>query len=335
VWSTCARVEAGAGGRAPDIHIGKPIANTTVWVLDPRGQVCPIGVSGEIYIGGDGVTLGYLDRPELTAERFVADDFVSRSAPSPSALPARLYRTGDRGRWRRDGVLEHQGRLDFQVKVRGHRIELGEIENTLIAQPEVSRAVVIAREDRPGDVRLVAYVVAQGDASLDEHALIAALRDALPHYMVPQHVVMLESIPLLPNGKVDRKSLPSPQPSIAAAIRSSGANSAESAASGSTLHDPRVDYLMTVWSELLGNPAGPDDNFFDLGGHSMLAVQMANRVMRDTGVRLRLLSLATQTLAQAAALLPEQSGSQSVGESTGNGLSRFFGRLFGGKRRRA
>jgi hypothetical protein len=195
--------------------------------------------------------------------------------------------------------------------------------------------VVVAREDRPGDVRLVAYVVAQGSALLDEHALVAALRDALPHYMVPQHVVMLESIPLLPNGKVDRKSLPSPQPSIATAIQPSGISNTQSAANGSTHDDPRVDYLIAVWSELLGNPAGPDDNFFDLGGHSMLAVQMANRVMRDTGVRLRLLSLATQTLAQAAALLPEQSGGQSLGESAGNGLSRFLGRLFGGKGQRA
>ena len=334
VWSTCARIEPGTVGRAPDIHIGKPIANTTVWVLDPRGQVCPTGVSGEIYIGGDGVTLGYLGRPELTDERFVADKFVSRPAPSPSALPARLYRTGDRGRWRRDGVLEHQGRLDFQVKVRGHRIELGEIENTLVAQPKVSRAVVVAREDRPGDVRLVAYVVGEGNASLDEHALVATLRDALPHYMVPQHVVMLESIPLLPNGKVDRKSLPSPQPSVAAASPS-GAWNMQSAANGSTHHDPRVNYLMAVWSELLGNPAGPDDNFFDLGGHSMLAVQMANRVMRDTGVRLRLLSLATQTLAQAAALLPAQSGTHSARVPAGSGLSRLLGRLFPGKGRHA
>jgi hypothetical protein len=193
---------------------------------------------------------------------------------------------------------------------------------------------VVAREDRPGDVRLVAYVVGEGNASLDEHALVATLRDALPHYMVPQHVVMLESIPLLPNGKVDRKSLPSPQPSVAAASPS-GAWNMQSAANGSTHHDPRVNYLMAVWSELLGNPAGPDDNFFDLGGHSMLAVQMANRVMRDTGVRLRLLSLATQTLAQAAALLPAQSDTHSARASAGSGLSRLLGRLFPGKGRHA
>jgi hypothetical protein len=328
VWSTCARVDADAEGRAADIHIGKPIANTTVWVLDPRGQVCPSGVSGEIYIGGDGVTLGYLDRPALTAERFVADNFVSRSDSSPSALPARLYRTGDRGRWRRDGVLEHQGRLDFQVKVRGHRIELGEIESALVDQPGIARAVVVAREDVPGDVRLVAYVVAQPAASLDEHALVAKLREVLPHYMVPQHVVMLDSIPQLPNGKIDRKSLPLPLRRPAPMVVLPAASNEPEG--GGTHADARVTYLVGVWSELLGTVARPQDNFFDLGGHSMLAVQMANRVARDTGVRLRLLSLGTQSLAQAAASLP-QANTQAVA-TTGGGrrlvgyLRRFLGK---------
>ncbi len=353
VWSTCSRVEPST--QALDIHIGKPIANTTVWVLDPRGEICPVGVSGEIYIGGDGVTLGYLDRPELTAERFVEDRFVTRSEAGRSALPARLYRTGDRGRWRRDGVLEHQGRLDFQVKVRGYRIELGEIENSLIQQPGVARAVVIAREDSPDDVRLVAYLVASQGAVLDEHGLIAALREALPHYMVPQHVVILEAIPLLPNGKIDRKSLPSPtgrtaarhaspatpdvskaavaRPAAPVAMVASAAPAmpAAPAAPVRPLHaDARVAYLMGVWSEMLGSEAGADDNFFDLGGHSMLAVQMANRVARETGVRLRLLSLATQTLSQAASGLPEMAATATtpVAPATG-GLRRYLRRLIG------
>ena len=327
VWSTCSRVEASAP--TLDIHIGKPIANTTVWILDPRGQVCPIGVSGEIYIGGDGVTLGYLDRAELTAERFIADRFVARAETTRSTLPARLYRTGDRGCWRRDGVLEHQGRLDFQVKVRGYRIELGEIENSLIRQPGVTRAVVIAREDVQNDVRLVAYVVAAPQAVLDEHALIAALRESLPHYMVPQHVVVLDSIPLLPNGKIDRKSLASPigRPS---SVPASSAGVARAPTSVASRHpDTRVAYLMDVWSDLLGTEAGADDNFFDLGGHSMLAVQMANRVARETGVRLRLLSLATQTLAQAAWTLPLPLPGATPAAVENGGLLRYLRRLIG------
>ncbi|HEV7271206.1 non-ribosomal peptide synthetase [Pseudoxanthomonas sp.] len=300
VWSTCMRVLPATDGGAPDIHIGRPINNTTVWVLDERGQICPPGVSGEIHIGGDGVTLGYLHRPELTAERFIPDACVQHPGVGRGGLPPRLYRTGDRGRWRHDGVLEHQGRLDFQVKVRGHRIELGEIEHALAVQPGVGRAVVMVREDRPGDVRLVAYVVPAPQAALDDAALLAALRGTLPHYMVPQHLVHLASIPLLPNGKTDRKALPAPShPPAGQEVRTRVERPRHA--------DPRVTYLIDVWSELLGTDAGPDDNFFELGGHSMLAVQMANRVARDTGVRLRLLSLATQTLAQAAAALPQAS----------------------------
>ncbi len=177
VWSTCSRVTS-----ASDIHIGRPIDNTQVWILDPRGEPCPLGVPGEIWIGGDGVTLGYLNRPELTSERFVPDPFSS-------ATGALLYRTGDRGRWRADGVLEHQGRLDFQVKVRGYRIELGEIEALLAAHPQVARTVVVAREDRPGDVRLVAYVVADGASSLQagagEAELASYLKGSLPDYIDP------------------------------------------------------------------------------------------------------------------------------------------------------
>ncbi len=300
VWSTCARILPSPTGGAPDIHVGKPIANTTVWVLDPQGRPCPIGVAGEIYIGGVGVTHGYLKRPELTAERFVPDPFAKPEMEG--VLPPRLYRTGDRGRWRADGVIEHLGRLDFQVKVRGFRIELGEIESVLLRHPSVARAVVITREDQPGDVRLVAYVVSSGQP-IDTAALLAHARETLPHYMVPQHVVELEAIPLLPNGKVDRKSLPAPTPVAAAPVAE------PKAAAGPRVTpkhaDPRIEYLMKVWSEVLGVDAGPDDNFFDLGGHSILAIRMANRVAQETGTRLRLLPLATQTLAQAAATLPE------------------------------
>ena len=323
VWSTCMRVQPSADGGAPDIHIGRPINNTTVWVLDERGQLCPPGVSGEIHIGGDGVTLGYLHRPELTAERFIADTCVPSAGTGPVGLPPRLYRTGDRGRWRHDGVLEHQGRLDFQVKVRGHRIELGEIEHALAVQPGVARSVVMVREDRPGDVRLVAYVVPAPQAVLDDATLLGALRGALPHYMVPQHLVHLAAVPLLPNGKTDRKALPAPAHAPAEHDGRARAALARHA-------DARVAYLMEVWSELLGTDAGPDDNFFELGGHSMLAVQMANRVARDTGVRLRLLALATQTLAQAAGELPQAAAMRAPAVAAPRGwwgrMRRWLGR---------
>ncbi|MFT3761944.1 MAG: amino acid adenylation domain-containing protein [Pseudoxanthomonas sp.] len=313
VWSTCARIVA-QDGDAPDVHIGRPIANTTVWVLDPRGQLCAPGVAGELYIGGEGVTKGYLERPELTAEKFVPDHFASDASGR-----ARLYRTGDRGRWRSDGILEHMGRLDHQVKIRGHRIELGEIEARLSANPAVAQALAIVREDRPGDVRLVAYVVAAPGRRIDEAVLIAGLRQELPAYMVPQHLVALGAIPLLPNGKMNRKALPAPPAAPVARHAQVVAPIDE---------DPRVSYLILLWSEILGAPAAAQDNFFDLGGHSMLAVQMAARVARDTGAKIRLLDLATRTLEQIAMTLPEADRSQ---RPRATWWTRLMGRLRPGR----
>ncbi|MET3929683.1 amino acid adenylation domain-containing protein [Lysobacter sp. OAE881] len=267
VWSTCSRVTS-----ASDIHIGRPIDNTQVWILDPRGELCPLGVPGEIWIGGDGVTLGYLDRAELTAERFVADPF----AMSKDAL---LYRTGDRGRWRADGVLEHQGRLDFQVKVRGYRIELGEIEALLAAHAQVARAVVVAREDRPGDVRLVAYVVGEGGA-LDEAALVSYLKGSLPDYMIPQHILFLDAIPLLPNGKIDRKSLPAPD----LTVKLAGERVAPRNALERTIADAMAKVLGVA-------EVGVDDDFFSLGGHSLLAAQLTSRINKELGITLSLRAL--------------------------------------------
>src|SRR5690606_5650573 len=234
-----------------------------------RGQPCPLGVPGELCIGGDGVTLGYLGRADLTAERFVADPY--------SDLPgAKLYRTGDRGRWRADGTVEHLGRLDFQVKVRGYRIELGEIEPALAACPGVAQAIVMVREDRPGDVRLVGYAVPQPGAKVDEGKIVERLKSALPEYMVPQHLVVLEQVPLLPNGKIDRKSLPVPDLS---------ARSVE-------LVPPRNDMeraIATSMARVLGLPeVGIHDNFFSLGGHSLLAAQLTSRLNRELGVALSL-----------------------------------------------
>ncbi len=288
VWSTCWRVEPGAA-----ISIGAPIANTQVHVLDPHGQACPIGVAGEIFIGGDGVALGYLNRPELTAERFVHDPF--RSAPG-----ARMYRTGDRGRWRNDGLLEHLGRLDHQVKVRGHRIELGEIEATLAQHAAVAHAVVIVREDRPGDVRLVAYLIAKAHtATPARDALRDHLRLTLPDYMLPQHMVWLDSLPLLPNGKLDRHALPVPsEPSVERAVAAETLSPVERA-------------IAEVWQELLGvAQVGLRDNFFDLGGHSLLAVRAVAAIEARTGLQIDARRLVFESLAQLGTKAEEPAETQ-------------------------
>ena len=281
IWSTCARVTDGA-----DVTIGRPIDNTTVWILDEANGPLPVGMSGEIAIGGAGVAAGYLDRPELTGARFITDPFASTPG-------ARLYRTGDRGRWRNDGRLEHFGRLNFQVKLRGHRIELGEIEANLATHPAIDRALAVVREDRPGDQRLVAYVTTRtdgvGPAELRTH-----LRKALPESMLPQHFVVLDAIPLLPNGKIDRNALPAPNgpagPTRAASRAPTGAT------------ERRVAAMM---EDVLALPGlGADDDFFALGGHSLLAAQLTTRLNREFGVALSLRALFdTPTIAGLAATI--------------------------------
>jgi acyl-coenzyme A synthetase/AMP-(fatty) acid ligase/acyl carrier protein len=260
VCATFAR--CGADGRLP--AIGRPLENVRVYVLDAAGRPAPVGVPGELYVGGVGVARGYLGRPGLTAERFVPDPFAVEGG-------ARLYRTGDRVRWReesahsRTAVLEFLGRVDQQVKIRGFRIELGEIEAALSAHGEVLDARVIVREDQPGEQRLVAYVVGGAQAEeLREH-----LRNTLPEYMVPSAFVSLEALPLTPNGKVDRKALPTP----------------EYASSEETYVAPRTpveEVLAEIWAEVLGvERVGAHDSFFELGGHSLLIMRMLARV-RDT-----------------------------------------------------
>ncbi|MCH6483724.1 amino acid adenylation domain-containing protein [Pseudoxanthomonas sp. LH2527] len=280
VWSTVMRVQAPVAG-APDIHIGHPIANTQVWILDAAGQPLPLGVPGEISIGGEGVTLGYLGRPELTADRFLSDVFADTAHGFGTGIPSpMLYRTGDRGRWRADGHLEHMGRLDFQVKVRGFRIELGEIESQLLAHRGVTRAVAMAREDRPGDVRLVAYVVLAEGIDLDDAALVAHLKRHLPDYMVPQHFVRLPAIPLLPNGKVNRGALPVPDLTVAHA---------------GDFTPPRTELerkVAVIMASVLGLPeVGVHDNFFANGGHSLLAAQLTSRLNRELSLGLSLRTL--------------------------------------------
>jgi amino acid adenylation domain-containing protein len=286
VYSTYWRVSDPREG----IYIGRPIANTTVHILDERGNHCPLGVPGEIHIGGAGVTLGYLDRPQLTAERFVPD-------PWSETPDSRMYRTGDRGRWLANGMIEHLGRLDFQVKVRGYRIEPGEIESVLADTPEVARAVVIAREDRPGDVRLVAYIVARDGVTVSEDTLRSRLRSRLPDYMIPQHILLLDAIPLLPNGKIDRKALPPP---IAHSVATSGERMA-----------PRNDDERRVAAAMEAVLSLPDldvrDDFFALGGHSLLAAQLTARLNREFEVTLSFRTLFdAPTIEQLAAAIGSQ-----------------------------
>ena len=253
IWST---VETASPSDSV-VAIGKPIANTTVYVLDAHGQPVPLGAPGELYIGGAGVARGYFERPDLTAERFVAD--VLSGVPG-----ARLYRTGDLVRWSQDGRIEFLGRVDHQVKIRGYRIELGEIEARLSSFEGVREAVVIAREDTPGDKRLVAYLTVQPTMSVDVEALVAHLKETLPDFMVPAHIVELAKFPLTPNAKIDRKALPKPDAAMARARtveHVEASNDIELA-------------IAEIWKRILGlAKVGTSDNFFELGGHSLLAVQ--------------------------------------------------------------
>ncbi|MFE6055025.1 amino acid adenylation domain-containing protein [Kitasatospora sp. NPDC056446] len=260
IWSTAAELARGTTGAPP---IGRPIANTRVYVLDARLQPVPPGVPGELYIAGEGVARGYAGRPGLTAGRFVADPF------GPAG--GRMYRTGDVVRWRADGVLEFVGRADDQVKIRGFRIELGEIETVLEAHPKVGSAVVVAREDRPGDRQLVAYTVPAGAEPPTAAELKAHLGKSLPGYMVPAFFVVVDTFPLTPSGKVDRRALPAP-----------GAT-ADDAAPRVAPRDATEAALAAIWAEVLGRPLDEVDvtgDFFELGGNSVLSVQVVYRARR-------------------------------------------------------
>ena len=283
VWSTCGRVQ----GPQEGVTIGRPIANTTVRVLDGANRLCPIGVAGEICIGGAGVALGYLNRPELTAERFVSD-------PHAGTAQARLYRTGDLGRWRSDGELEHLGRIDQQIKLRGYRIEPGEIESALLLHAAVSEAVVVARQVNASDVRLVAYVRFGEHEAVPAATLWAHLRTTLPEYMVPSHLVAVQAMPLTPSGKVDRKALPEPF----------AEHRTDAGPPPKLLRGANESLLAAVWAELLGHDdIGPDDNFFDLGGHSLLVMQAVARMESRSGVTFSPKEVMFGTLAELASRL--------------------------------
>ncbi len=274
------------------ITVGKPVDNTQCWVLDEQGLPCGVGQEGELCVGGLSVAQGYLHRPELTAEKFIPDPFSDR----PGAL---LYRTGDLARWAEDGQIEHLGRLDFQIKIRGYRIELGEIETRLAAQPGVSRTVVMAREDQPGDIRLVAYVQTQAGHNVDAQAVRKALKADLPDYMVPQFVIPLAALPLLPNGKVDRKALPAPSVDDAPPASTGTAPSSET----------EQGVARAMQAVLKSGPLGIEDDFFSMGGHSLLAARLIAQLNREFGVQLQLRALfESPTVGKLAAAIVAQQG---------------------------
>ncbi|MGW7688470.1 amino acid adenylation domain-containing protein [Streptomyces asiaticus] len=277
------------------ITIGHPIANTEVHILDPEGRPVPPGVPGELCIGGAGLARGYINRPALTAQQFIA-------SPFDSDIADRLYRTGDLVRRRVDGTVDYLGRLDHQVKLRGHRIELGEIESVLIRQEQVKDSAVVVREDQPGDQRLVAYVVsdhAAGAADELRRRLRAALAEKLPDYMVPASFVFLDALPLTPSGKTDRGALPAPE-----------GQETRTAAAYVAPRDAGEEALCDLFAQVLNVPeVGIDDGFFALGGHSLLATRLVARIRATLGVELPVRALfEKQTVAELAELLRQDGG---------------------------
>nr|QEO74803.1 phosphopantetheine-binding domain-containing pro [uncultured bacterium] len=276
--------------------IGRPLANTRIYILDRNLRPVPVGVPGEVYISGEGVTRGYLGRPDMTAEKYLPDPFREDGA--------RMYRVGDLGRWRADGELEYLGRIDHQVKIRGFRVELGDIEAALLAHPGVREAVVVTREPVPGDLRLAAFVVPKpGETAAD---LRDHLKARLPEYMVPWAIVPLGELPLLPNGKVNRRALTQ----MELGLGRDGAREVDGA------RTPIEELVAGLWREVLGLPeddeVGVHDNFFALGGHSLLATQLVSRLRETVGVELPLRSFfENPTVAGLAALLPALGGTEA------------------------
>ena len=288
IWSTLYQVDR----KDESVSIGRPIANTQIYILDRYLMPVPVGVFGELHIGGAGLSRGYLNRPELTAEKFISNplaeggihaSFIVNS--SSFILSERLYKTGDLARYLPDGNIEFMGRSDHQVKVRGFRIELGEIEAVLSQYPAVREAIALVREDNPGDKRLVAYIVANSALKTQDSELINDLRcylkQKLPQYMIPSAFVLLEAMPLTPNGKIDRRSLRAPD-----------TNTAEFESNFAYPRTPDEQLIAEIWAEVLGlERVGIHDNFFELGGHSLLATQAISRLRETLQVELPLRSL--------------------------------------------
>ena len=293
---TCCHAMTDPAQVEDNVSIGRPIANTRVYILDNHMQPVPIGIRGELWTGGDGLASGYLNQPELTLERFVPDPF--NTAPD-----GRLYRTGDFARYMSDGSIQFLGRLDEQVKVRGYRIELGEIETSLMQHPAVRQAVVVVRNDPPTGKRLVAYLLAGADGRTAPELLRSFLRSTLPDYMIPTLFIWLDHLPLTPNGKVDRRALPEPSKEIVPAASRIPAG-------------PRDELelrLARLWEEVLDvRPVGRADSFFELGGHSLLAVKLFARVEAEFGRKLPISVLfEASTVEQLAALMRQSEWSPS------------------------
>ncbi|MBD2013421.1 amino acid adenylation domain-containing protein [Microcoleus sp. FACHB-53] len=290
IWSTVCQVEAAKLVKAK-VPVGRPIANTQVYLLDQFGQPVPIGIPGELHIGGAGLARGYLNRPELTEQKFIHH-----------SVAGRLYKTGDLARYLPNGTIEYIERIDHQVKLRGFRIELGEIESLVRQHPAVEQAVVILREDEPGNPRLVAYLVSQSCQDELAQKLRRFVGEHLPSYMVPSLFVKLEALPLTPNGKVDRKALPVPE-----------ATTTSPQEAVVLPRNPVEEVLAEIWYQLLGVEAvGIDQNFFELGGHSLLATQVISRIEKAFGVELPVRCLfESPTLAELAASVQKLMQSQS------------------------
>jgi amino acid adenylation domain-containing protein len=302
--------------------IGRPIQNTQIYLLDKHRAPVPVGLPGELYIGGVSLARGYFERPDVTAEKFISDPFGHEPG-------GRLYKTGDLARFLPDGEIEFLGRIDHQVKIRGYRVELGEIETALNRQPEVRECVVVAREQSPGQKQLVGYVVLHKPGELNAASLRGQLKQQLPEYMVPSAFVLLEKLPLTPSGKVDRRSLPAPEQVQTAAAPLPPQEKAWL---------PIQFQLVQIWEELLGvKPVGIRDNFFELGGHSLLAVKMMDRVEEVTGRKLPVTALFSDaTITRLAELLlgEEQKSPAAVIElrTAGRRLPLYFlhGDIIGG-----
>jgi acyl carrier protein len=280
--------------------IGRPIPDLKVYVLDKRLQPVPVGVSGELYVGGAGLGRGYLNRPELTSERFIPDPFSE--APG-----ARLYKSGDVVRFLPNGDLEYLGRADQQVQIRGFRVEMGEIESVLRDHKTISQVVVLVREVQPGDQRLVAYFVPTPGHSVSISGLRRHIRTMLPEYMIPQYFIELKEIPLTPNGKVDRRALPEPK-----ADRQTEESYVE----------PRSEVekrIASIWEGLLNiKNVGAHDNFFELGGHSLLLVRMQDSLRKSFGKELPMVEMFRHpTIAALAGFLTQR-------EEKGVSLKRAF-----------
>jgi amino acid adenylation domain-containing protein len=319
VWATTYEVgiqQSLVGTQKPAIYIGKPIGNTQTYILDQYLQPVPIGISGELYIGGVCLARGYLNRPDLTTEKFIANPFSNE----PNS---RLYKTGDLARYLPNGEIEYISRIDNQVKIRGFRIELGEIEILLAKHPEIREIAVIVREDVPGDKRLVAYIVSNQDQTPTVNDLRDFLSQRLPKYMIPSAFVTLDALPLTPNGKVDRRALlgygvPSDFVSLGTTpLASNGKVDSHALPNTSRINlktgfvaprNPTEEILVAIWAEVLGlKQIGIHDNFFALGGHSLLAMRLFTQIEKSLGKRLSLATLfQKQTIAELATILHQE-----------------------------